>query len=577
MQGVDYTTLMAVCHEIKQLWVPAKVEQIYQRDRYTLLLALRTVNQRGWFLLSWHPQAARLCMGNAPPRVPDTFTFSDQLRHQLNGLALVDIDLKMPWERVVELKFAKRPQDAHEWSLFVEVMNKYSNAILTNAEERIVTAAHQVSAKQSRYRPIQTGEVYSLPPKRLTSIPKLQESFEHWQQQVQLVPKSIMRALTQTYSGLSSALVIHLLHLSGLSPESQTTELSPEEWRLFFEQWQWWLTSLEEKRFYPCLFTAGYSVLGQNPDDAGLTISQLLCHYYEPRLEAQSFEQLRHQLRQCVTVKLKKLQSKAQQFELQLAAVNQADQFREKADLLMAYLHEWTPGMASITLATFETGEPCKIPLDPERNAVQNAQFLYKRHQKLKRSQNFVEPLLKAVQLEISYLEQVDDAIAVVETYQDPIDLMTLQEIRDELVQQNYLSLPDYRRIPENKISYRSFLTPNGFTVLIGRNNKQNDQLTFRTAGDYDLWFHAQEISGSHVLLRLDAGANVEDQDLAYCANLAAYFSRARHSDQVPIVYTQPKYVFKPKGAQPGMTVYTHETVLWGNPKLSPVERIDAS
>ncbi len=154
MQGVDFTTLVAACHELKTCWMPAKVEQIYQRDRYTLLMALRTVRSRGWLLMSWHPQAARLCMGEAPPRSPDTFTFSDQLRHQLNGLALVDISLKAPWERVAELKFAKRPQDPVEWSVLVEVMNKYSNVILVNQNGAIVTAAHQVSAKQSRLRPI---------------------------------------------------------------------------------------------------------------------------------------------------------------------------------------------------------------------------------------------------------------------------------------------------------------------------------------------------------------------------------------------------------------------------------------
>ncbi|MEM9135902.1 MAG: NFACT family protein, partial [Cyanobacteria bacterium P01_F01_bin.42] len=132
MQGVDYTTLVAACHELQHQWVPAKVEKIYQRDRYNLYLALRTVNSRGWLLISWHPQAARISLSDAPPRIPDTFTFSDQLHHQLNGLALVDISLRTSWERVAELKFAKRPQDPAAWSLLVEIMNKYSNVILLN-------------------------------------------------------------------------------------------------------------------------------------------------------------------------------------------------------------------------------------------------------------------------------------------------------------------------------------------------------------------------------------------------------------------------------------------------------------
>ena len=101
----------------------------------------------------------------------------------------------------------------------------------------------------------------------------------------------------------------------------------------------------------------------------------------------------------------------------------------------------------------------------------------------------------------------------------------------------------------------------------MGRNNYQNDLISFRVAGEYDLWLHAQEISGSHVLLRLPAGAIAEDQDLQIAANYAAYYSRARQSDQVPVVCTIPKYVFKPKGAKPGMVVYTHEKIIWGQPK----------
>ncbi len=362
-----------------------------------------------------------------------------------------------------------------------------------------------------------------------------------------------------------------MLKQAGLPTDSHTTDLTEQGWRKLFEQWQWWLQTLESKQFCPHLTADGYSVIGVEKPTR--TLSQVLCLYYETKLAAQTFHQLRHQLLQCVGAKLKKLRQKEQQFQAKLSAVGQADGYREQADLLMAYLHEWKPGLSSITLPHFETGKPVKISLDPERNAVQNAQFFYKRHQKLRRSQDFVEPLLQAVQVEMAYLEQVEDAIAIVQEYQEPIDLVTLQEIRDELVQQNYLTLPDYRRpSAESKFSYRTFTTPNHFTVLVGRNNKQNDHLTFRTAGPYDLWFHAQEISGSHVLLRLDAGAQIEDQDLVFCADVAAYFSRARHSDQVPVVYTQPKYVFKPKGAKPGMTVYTHETVLWGDPNAVTLE-----
>jgi predicted ribosome quality control (RQC) complex YloA/Tae2 family protein len=164
----------------------------------------------------------------------------------------------------------------------------------------------------------------------------------------------------------------------------------------------------------------------------------------------------------------------------------------------------------------------------------------------------------------------VEVAIGQMDDYTNPDDLTSLTEIRDELIQQNYLDDPDQRyRNTDNDPSthFLKYKTPNGFEVWIGRNNRQNDQLTFRLATDYDLWFHTQEIPGSHVLLRLDPGAVADEADLQFTADLAAYYSRARQSDQAPVVYTQPKLVYKPKGAKPGIAIYKQEQVIWGQPQ----------
>ena len=237
----------------------------------------------------------------------------------------------------------------------------------------------------------------------------------------------------------------------------------------------------------------------------------------------------------------------------------------------MANLQHWEPGMKSISLPDFETEKPVIIPLNPEKNAVQNAQAIYKKHQKLKRARIAVEPLLAAVQEEIDYLEQVEVALSVLETYRNTQDLQTLAEIREELIQQKYLDVPDYRSTDKNAaIEFHRYQTPSGFELLIGRNNRQNDQLTFRTANDYDLWFHTLEIPGSHALLRLKPGTVAEETDLQFAADMTAYYSRARHSEQVPVVYTEPKYVYKPKGAKPGMVVYKQERIVWGRPQQAP-------
>jgi predicted ribosome quality control (RQC) complex YloA/Tae2 family protein len=574
LQSVDFTTLVAICTELRSTWLPARLEQVYQRDRYTLAIALRTLKERCWLTVSWHPQAARLCLGDAPPRSPDTFTFSQQLRHQLSGLALTAIETIAPWERALDLQFARRPGEPALWHLYVEIMGKYSNVILTNADDLIVTAAHQVSTQQSSVRPIQTGQPYEFPPALNDPIPTLNESQSRWQERVSLIPGSIKRNLLKNYRGLSSALAVSMAQAADLDPEQSTDSLTEEEWRRLFDRWQQWLQALERQQFDSGWLTEGYTVLGWNKIATVATVQDLIDRYYTDQLNQQEFSQLRHQISQKLNSLLKKLYVKAHDFQSRLQQSDQADQHREQADLLMAHLKDWQPGMKTIALPDFITGQPVKISLNPEKNAVQNAQALYKRHQKLKRSRIAIDPLLAAVQTEIDYLEQVEVAIAQIEHYQAPDDLISLTEIRDELIQQGYMDGSDHRDSTDPKkqaidttTDFRRYQTPSGFEVLVGRNNRQNDQLTFRLAGDYDLWFHTQEIPGSHVLLRLPPGTVPEESDLQFTANLAAYYSRARQSEQVPVVYTELKHVYKPKGAKPGMAIYKQEQIVWGQPQ----------
>ncbi|MCC5611345.1 NFACT family protein [Nostoc sp. CHAB 5834] len=571
MQPVDFTTLTAACSEIRANWLPSRLEQVYQRDRYTISMALRTLKQRDWLQISWHPQAAHICIGDPPPRSPDTFTFSQQLIHQLSGLALVAIEAIAPWERVIDLQFARRPGETALYHVYAEIMGKYSNVILTDANNIIITAAHQVSQQQSSVRPIQTGQPYETPPKLTGTVPSLSESQERWQERVSLVPGAIKRQLLKSYSGLSAALLELMLLEANIAPETSTDILNADDWQRLFEGWQEWLQALTSKKFQPAWTKDGYTVMGWGAVEKVKDIQELLNRYYSNQIDQQLFSQLRHQLSQKLNNILAKLRNKAQTFKTRLQQSDQADDYRQKADLLMAHLQNWEPGMKEIILADFETNQPVAIALLPDKNAVQNAQSLYKQHQKLKRARAAVEPLLLEVQTEIEYLEQVEAAIGQIDTYQTAEDLRALEEIREELIGQKYLEDPEYRSRSANEppsTNFHRYLTPSGFEVLIGRNNRQNDQLTFRVAGDYDIWFHAQEIPGSHVLLRLEPGAVAEEADLQFVANLAAYYSRARQSEQVPVVYTQLKHVYKPKGAKPGIAIYKQESILWGKPQM---------
>jgi predicted ribosome quality control (RQC) complex YloA/Tae2 family protein len=583
MQQVDLTTLVAVCHELATCCLPAKLEQVYQGDRHTLHLCLRTFTAKQWLLVSWHPQAARLHLSNPPPSVPDTFTFSQQIWHQVAGLALVGLQTVSPWERVVDLQFARRPGDDVLWHLYVEVMGKYSNAILVNGDGAIVTAAHQVSSKQSRVRPIQTGDLYELPPGLLETIPTLTESFASWRDRLILIPQEISRSLLTNYRGLSSVLVRSLLTASEIDIKATTDTLTDADWPNLFAAWQNWLRCLETRQFQPRLTDKGYAVIGDRrseisckPANPQFQVNDLLNKYYSDRTRQQEFQQLFQQISQALQVQIAKLQHKSDTFQLRLGESEHSDELKHQANLLMAYLQDWQPGMQAIAVLDFVTNLPVEISLDPLQSAVQNAQNLYKQHRKLKRAKEAIAPLLEAVQAEIKYLQQVLTLASQLETD----DLKSLQEIRQELATQGYLKIPNYRIDDKSKrrnkkeepLNCHRYKSPGGFEIWVGRNNYQNEILTFRVAGDYDLWFHTQEIPGSHVLLRMEPGAVPDLQDLQAAANLAAYYSQARLSDRVPTIFTEPKYVFKPKGAKPGMVVYKQERVIWGQPTAISIE-----
>ena len=353
MQPVDFTTLSAVCADLRSRWLPARCEQVYQRDPYTLFIALRTLENRGWLAVSWHPQAARLHIAPPPPKQPDTFTFSQQLKHQLAGLALTQINPLANWERALDLQFARRPDEPALWHLYVEVMGKYSNVILTDADRQIVTAAHQVSEQQSSVRPIQTGKPYVHPPAISGKLPELSEPLEAWRDRVTLIPGKLKKMLVTTHSGVSSSVASQLILAAKLPADALTTDLSVPDWQALFQSWQNWLTCLEKSDFTPGWLAAtpkqrlsGYTVLGIGIAKPAQTVQSLLDEYYRYQFNREEFRRLHHRMAQRLKTLLAKLRQKANTFSKRLQQSADAEDYRLKADLLMANLHRWTAGMA---------------------------------------------------------------------------------------------------------------------------------------------------------------------------------------------------------------------------------------
>jgi predicted ribosome quality control (RQC) complex YloA/Tae2 family protein len=573
LQPCDVTTLRAVCQELRRDWVPARIERVVQTDKYHLYVGVRTLRQRGWLVLSWHPQASRLHASPAPPAVADTFTFSQQLWHQLGHLALTDLRLIDPWERVVVCDFASRPGDPPQWHLYLEVMGRYSNAILTHADGTILTCAHQVSPQESRVRPLQTGTPYQLPPALTQAIPRREEPFTTWQHKLTRLPLPLSQALIQNYRGLSRKLLREMGQQLHLDPDTPVMAITPQDWQRWWTLWQDWLAALAQGQFTPGLTTQGYTVLGWGITQAFPTVSDLLHAYYQPQLAAQALQQHVHYLTQKLHRQRHKLQHKAQALQEKLQEGKEAERYRQQADLLMAHLHQWSPGMRVLELPDFTTAEPIRIAIPPDQTALQTAQELYKKYQKLKRTQDTVLPLLEQVHAQIAYLEQVETFVHQLDLHPAANPELLLADIYSELAQQGYSWQPPTYRPPlrPKTIPFLTFTTPHGYPVYVGRNNRQNELLTFTYAKDDDLWFHAQEIPGSHVIMRLPPRTSPSPADLQTAADIAAYYSRSRHSQQVPVVYTPVRYVQRLKGHPPGTVTYRRVQVIWGRPAHAPV------
>jgi predicted ribosome quality control (RQC) complex YloA/Tae2 family protein len=569
MQPVDVTTLSAIREELRRDWVPARVEQLRQEDSFTVQILLRTFNKSAWLVCSHHPQSARIHIRQFRDRgpaqkPPHPQAFISQLQDCLQGKVLVQIE-QPSWERVLILHFAARPDEPASHRLYVEIMGKYSNLVLTEAtaQNMILNCAHVVTDSQSRLRPMGPGDLYTPPPPLTSPEPSLSIPYSSWQARVSLLPKPVDQSLIQSYRGISKSLTHQLLTQAGIPITAKTQELGEAQWQALFGAWTAWLTTMQSGLFQPCLKDSGYSVLGwECAAGQGKTASAVLDQYYSQTTESQTFKNQQSRMLQVIQVALTKLDKKEAEFKERLLQAQDCELFRQKGDLLKANLHKIQPGQKVARLTDPHTGERFNITIDPAKDAITNAQQYYKRHQKAKRALEIIIPLLEGVYREEHYLATVQTALEQMEQ-----DLESLQEVQAELEEAKYLKVnPKNRPFRKTKTVFHGYWTPHGLKIWVGRNNRQNEELSFKVAAPNDLWFHAQEIPGSHVVLQIPPGTIPHEEDLAAAAAVAAYHSRSRQESKVPVAYTECRHLRKLKGPLPGLVTYETFQVIWGVP-----------
>lgn len=588
--AVDYTMLLACSLEVP---VPARIEQVLQYEERAVYLKLRTAESAHTLHLSWHPMAARLCLGQLPSRgaSSEAFAFGEQLQEALRSGILQRVSLPVPWERVVELQVGERSTDPPTLRVYLEVLGRHSNVILTDASRTILAAGYQVGGKQSSMRHLQVGGTYTLPPPARGLPPSMNQPLLEWQSVVTRAAEQsgseigVAVGMVRGYQGMSPAVAADLCHTAGISPGLEPSNLTEQQWTALQSSWLTWVEGVLTNKFMPASVPeeGRISVIGVGAPYDG-TISQLVDAHYSNAREAQATGLLREQISRALATAGKKLSGKITNFEKQIQGSEDAAQTQKTADLLMANLHRCDPRASSVRLEDWDDGSMIEVGLNPTKTAVQNAEALYKRAGKQRRAIDKVVPLHEAACKEDAYLAEVEVALDQLEDN----DLGALRGIREELMGSGYMKALSADRTMAGRAAakakkaakrsrsrldaFRCFLSPGGFAIIVGRNNKQNDELTHEIAKPADLWMHARGVPGAHVILQNPANRKDEptDADVLAAADIAAWFSKKRNETRCEVITTAPKHLSRPKGAHPGQVKVARETVVLANPQRAP-------
>ena len=532
--------------EWRPLLLPSRFEKAQQASPQALQIGLRSLSGINWLELSWQAEAARLHTIPPPPRQGDGSTLAQQLQHGLRGLALIEIQ-QQGWERVVELGFARRPGEPVLRWLVVELMGRHSNLLLLDADRQVVALARQVKPQQSRLRPIGTGDPYQPPPPLAGEPPRLEESFGSWQRRLRLVPLPLQQALRDAYQGISPSLLRQLLPCGW--GELSVDSISPEQWQQLWQGWRQWLEAVQMGRFSWQLEPAGYRCWAGSSGDTpaanpALAINQGMAAYFSEHLGAQLLVQQRQQLQHRLQATVERESRQASEQQALLDAVPEGEALQRRADALLSQLQ-------------------------PSRQCIEEAQKLYKTARKRRRSVAAITPRLEqhrqrlaSLEASLTYLEQADSLEQVGSLVAELEALLAERGQRKPAGGRQRRRAGAIEGVPQPLELH----TPSGLPVQIGRNHRQNEWIAFRQARRGDLWFHAQELPGSHVVLK-SSERLASDADLQAAADLAAHYSRGRGNRRVPVVMVPTEELQRIPGAAPGTVRHRGGSVLWGEPQ----------
>ena len=545
--NLDGLSMRPLTLELKNLLVGGRIDKIFQHNKANFTFTIRQPGQTFLLKISVAPQNPSVYIAkNSFENLPEPPTFcmvlrknlengriSDIRQHELDRIIFFDVDTIGTGGKIQTL------------TLSIELIGKYSNLILLH-EDKIIDALKKIGTNSSRVRTVLPNQIYQLPP--------AQNKLDIFSVNLDEISKNLQpdKSIMNFFQGFGPQTTQEIIF------QSQVIGLNDSLKKI--------LQNIKNPT--PCFVEDSGKILAVSAVDLNYlrgnkkffpTISEMLevadeisCSYTPP--DKERFLKLVHN-------ELKRATNKISVLESELAAAENADDWKIFADNLSTYRYQFKDHADDeITVPNIysEIGETIKIPLDKKISVNANVQNFYKKYDKLKRSKNFIAEQIDKCRAEIFYLESVEHSLNASDT------LAEIDEIREELTKGGYLKEFRKKSASSKKSEPFKFFAPDGTEILIGKNNSQNDKLTFKIAEPNDIWLHTKEITGSHVIIRCD-GIFPSEETLIYAAKIAVKFSKAAGSSKVPVDYTFCKFVKKPSGAKPGFVIFTNQKTLYVN------------
>mgnify|MGYP004446309535 CR=1 FL=1 len=580
--ALDGVFLRLIKNQLEPL-IGGRVDKIHQPSREEILLTIRT--REGAFRLLFNTGAgnARVHVTTAEienPKTPPMFCML--MRKHLSSGKLMDIR-QDGFERILYFDFdsANEMGDICRFTLAIEIMGRHSNLILINSENKIVDSIKRVGQDMSSVRMILPGMTYTLPPKEQRFSLIDNESSEICNGVKDYPKYTLPKALMKVIEGISPVFAREAEFYTAKGEELVVENMTDEHFdrlNFFIKKTASDLKSGENK--YTVLRTKD----GLLKDFCFCDISQygnlmitkqfespceVLDYFYSQRDSVARMKQKAQDLFKLLMITIDRISRRTANQRQELKECAEREKLKKCGDLIMSNLYRIEKGQGSVEVEDFyEPDCPIiKIKLDKRLNPSQNAQKYYREYRKLDTAEKKLTGLIKEGEEELLYIDSVFDSLTRATTEGE------VAELRAELAEQGYVKLSRIKGKPPKAMPPMKFISSDDYEILVGRNNKQNDKLTCKTADKTDIWLHTKEITGSHTIIRCN-GENPPENTILEAAIIAAYHSKGRNSSQVPVDFTLIKNVKKPTGAKPGMVIFTSNQTLYVTPDEELVEKL---